>query len=72
MNKFRLGDLVTPAAPLDDNNFSGLIVKGPYPALFTIEDGVTVFSEECLAVDLVCDGKLYEKVKCSSLRKVST
>ena len=73
MDKLRLGDLVivTVREPYENKKISGIIIKGPYPAVFTIEDGITIFSEESLAVDLMCDGRLYTKVKCDYLKKIN-
>ena len=73
MDKLRLGDLVIVTVPeyYKNKKISGIIVKGPYPAVFTIEDGVTIFSEESLAVDVMYDGRLYTKVKCDYLKKIN-
>ena len=71
MDDIRLGDLVTVSGIFKDENISGIVIKGPYPAVFTIEDGTTVFSEEALAVDLVCNGKYLFKVKCNILQKIN-
>jgi len=70
MNKLRKGDLVKIVGIFEHENLSGIIVHGPYPAVFvTEEDGIS-FSEETLAVDLVCNGQHFKKVKCNFLKKI--
>ncbi len=71
MDSIRLGDLVVVSSLFKGENISGVVVKGPYPAVFTIEDGTTVFSEETLAVDLISGGRLYCKIKCNLLKKIN-
>ena len=68
--KIRKGDLVKIIGAFKPENLSGIVINGPYPAVFTVnEDGIK-FSEETLAVDLICLGRVYSKVKCEFLEKV--
>ena len=72
MNKMRTGDLVKVVSIFSKENLTGVIVKGPYPAVFhDIVDGMNI-SEETLVVDFMCEGRLYLKVKCSLLERVDS
>ena len=65
MSKISRGSLVKIVGPFKGENLTGVIVHGPYPAVFTIEEDGINFSEETLAADIICNGRLYQKVKCS-------
>ena len=71
MDNFRKGDLVKIVGIFEKENLTGVIVSGPYPAVFTTEEDGVSFSEESLAVDIMCSGRIYQKVKCNFLRQVS-
>lgn len=70
MIKLRKGDLVKIVGLFESENLSGVVINGPYPAVFTVDEDGIKFSEETLAVDLVCLGRVYSKVKCEFLEKV--
>ena len=68
MKNPKKGDLVEIV--LDGNKVVAVIVEGPYPAVFSIRDDIASYLEETLAFDVLYLGKVYKKLKISSLSKI--
>ena len=70
-DKIKKGDLVISSGLPTLECQVCMILRGPYPAIFTFEeDGITC-SEETQAADIMCQGRIYSKIKCSLLFKVN-
>ena len=65
--RIKEGDLVQQIGSKEP--YALLVVKGPYMATFINEENK--YSEECLAVDVIYEGKIITKVKCNLLQQVA-
>ena len=70
-NKISKGDLVVASGLPPIEGQVCMILKGPYPAIFTFEEDGIVCSEETQAADIMCQGRIYPKIKCSLLFKLN-
>ncbi len=68
--KIKQGDLVIVSGVPEIEGRACVIIKGSYPAVFTHNPPGVKYSEEKLAVDLMCDGVLYTRVKVDFLFKI--
>ena len=69
-DKLNTGDLVIAVGIPHLEGQACVIIKGPYPTVYTFEKDGIVCSEETLAVDLMCSGRIYPKVKASFLFRI--
>ena len=70
--KIREGDLVrVNGIPTLEEDVC-VILKGPYPAVFTFEEDGITHTEETKAADIMCAGRIISKIKCRFLTKIKS
>ena len=68
--KIRKGDLVIVSGLSELEGKACIIIKGPYPTVLISEKSGLTFSEETMAADLMCNGRIYSKIKTTFLFKI--
>ena len=68
--KVKQGDLVIVSGISEVESRACIVIRGPYPAVFTYSQPNAKYSEEKFAVDIMCDGKIYTKVKVEFLFRI--
>lgn len=68
--KIKQGDLVIVSGIPEIEGRACVVIRGSYPAVFIHSQSDAKYSEEKLAVDLMCDGRVYNQIKVDFLFKI--
>lgn len=68
--KIKQGDLVVVSGIPEIEGRACVVIKGSYPSVFFHSKPGVKYSEEKLAVDLMCDGTIYTRIKVDFLFKI--